>query len=193
MDTSQGERTAILSAQLVEHLPYLQRVARSRVRDDHLAQEAVQATVVAALEGAHTFNRRSKLRTWLTGILLHKIHDAFRCDARDAAMVRAAGAGNQDSLDLYAVDNEAEVGSPVEWRTPDHALHCKQLRGALARALQTLPERQAEAFLLREISGLDTEQIVRTLGVSANNVWVLLHRARAGMRAALEREGYSCA
>jgi RNA polymerase sigma-70 factor (ECF subfamily) len=72
-------------------------------------------------------------------------------------------------------------------------LHRKQLRGAIFRAIGRLPERQAEAFVMRELSGLETDEICRALGVTANHAWVLLHRARAGLRAALARDGFSCA
>ena len=191
MDTARGERAAIVATQLVEHFPYLLRVARSRVRDENLAEEAVQETLLAALAGARTFDGRAKFRTWLTGILLHKIHDGFRFDAREAAWRLATEALSDDAAEVHAAEKES--GAAIEWRTPEHALYCKQIRDAIARALKTLPPRQAEAFLLREIAGLDSEQLGRTLGVSTNNVWVLLHRARGGLRSALEREGYSCA
>ena len=173
MDSRKVERTAIVAAGLGEHLVYLTRLARSRVRDEHRVEEAVQDTLLAALESAHTFDGRAKLRTWLTGILLHKIHDGYRRAARDIATEPAA------------------TTEPVEWVTPDHTLHVKQLWGAFARALSDLPEHQADALLLREVSGLDTPQICRKLGISRANLWVLMHRARVGLRAALERDGFS--
>lgn len=175
MDTARSERAAIVATQLVEHAPFLLRVARSRVRDDHLAEEAVQDALLAALESAHSFKGRAKLRTWLTGILLHKIHDAFRRAAREPVLP----ADEHDALDT--VDDD----------TPDRALHGKQTREALLRSLALLPPRQAHAFVMWEVSGADAQQIGRALGVSVNNVWVLLHRARAGLRAALEHEGFS--
>ena len=107
MDTSRNERNALLAAEIARHSGYLLRYARSRVRDEHLAEEAVQETLLAALESLESFNGRASLRTWLTGILLHKIHDGFRRGARDGA------------------PPEGEVPEAVEWLTPDHALHVK--------------------------------------------------------------------
>jgi RNA polymerase sigma-70 factor (ECF subfamily) len=77
--------------------------------------------------------------------------------------------------------------------TPDHSLHVKRMCGAFAEAVDTLPARQAEAFLMAEISGAETERMCRKLGVSRGNLWVLLHRARTALRANLEGRGYSVA
>ena len=169
------ERNALLATEVARHTGYLLRYARSRVRDEHLAEEAVQETLLAALESLESFNGRATLRTWLTGILLHKIHDGFRRSARDG-----------DPTDGAASE-------PVEWLTPDHALHVKRLCGAFAEAVGTLPERQAEAFLMGEIAGVESERICRKLGISRGNLWVLLHRARAALRANLGERGFSLA
>jgi len=154
---------------------YLLRYARLQLRDPAQAEDAVQETLLAALESLDSFNGRATLRTWLTGILLHKIHDGFRRGARDG------DAGDSDAAE------------PVEWLTPDHSLHVKRLCSAFMEAVGKLPERQAQALLLGEISGLETERVCRKLGVSRGNLWVLLHRARTGLRAELDRRGFSLA
>jgi RNA polymerase sigma-70 factor (ECF subfamily) len=175
MDTSRNERNAVLATEVAQQTGYLLRYARTRVRDEHIAEEAVQETLLAALECLDSFSGRATLRTWLTGILLHKIHDGFRRGARDG-----------DPLDGDATE-------PVEWLTPDHALHVKRMCGVFAEAVETLPARQAEAFLMADISGAETERMCQKLGVSRGNLWVLLHRARAALRANLEGRGYSIA
>ena len=166
MDTSKNERNALLAAEIARHSGYLLRYARSRVRDEHLAEEAVQETLLAALESLESFNGRATLRTWLTGILLHKIHDGFRRATRHEAA-------------------EGEMPEPVEWLTPDHALHVKRLCGAFVDAVKKLPDRQAKAFLMGEIEGSPTDRICRELGVSRSNAWVLIHRAKAALRGSL--------
>jgi len=167
MDTSRNERRALLAAEVARHSDYLLRYARSRVRDDALAEDAVQETLLAALESLDSFDGRATLRTWLTGILLHKIHDAFRRSVREPGMP------------------EGEIPEPVEWLTPDHSLHVKRLCGAFVKAVRELPERQAKAFMMSEISEAGTESVCRALGVSRNNAWVLIHRAKASLRGAL--------
>ena len=173
MDTHKAERDALLATRIAEHSSFLMRVARSRVRDPHRAEEAVQETLLAALECAHSFDGRATLRTWLTGILLHKIFDGFRHCAR------AIPQGDEPFPEV------------PDWMTPDRALHGKRLWNAFARALAELPRRQAEALVLREIEGRGTEDVCRALGVSPGNLWVLLHRAKARARLALAREGFA--
>jgi RNA polymerase sigma-70 factor, ECF subfamily len=185
MDTQRSEQSALLATRLAEHIDYLRRFARSRMRDEDLAEEAVQETLLAALESGDRFAARAKLRTWLTGILLHKIHDEFRRGAREG-LHRHSRDGDSDHAPI-----EESIAAPDGG--PDHAVHCRELRAAIDRAVAALPPRQKEAFLLKEVSGLETEQLQRLLGVSTGNVWVLLHRARAHLQAALTREGFSVA
>jgi RNA polymerase sigma-70 factor (ECF subfamily) len=146
---------------------YLLRYARSRVRDDHLAEEAVQETLLAALESLDSFDGRATLRTWLTGILLHKIHDAFRRSVRDPSLP------------------EGEVPEAVDSITPEHALHVKRLCEGFVRAVKSLPDRQARAFVMAELAERPTEDICRALGVTRTNAWVLVHRAKASLRGTL--------
>src|SRR4029078_10439527 len=121
MDTSRQERNAVLAAEIAQQTGYLLRYARTRVRDDHLSQEAVQDTLLAALESLDSFDGRATLRTWLTGILLHKIHDGFRRGARDAELP------------------DAEAAEPIEWLPPERALHVKRLCRAFVEAVKKLP------------------------------------------------------
>lgn len=187
MDTTGTERSALFAAQLAEHLDYLRRFARTRARDDELAEEAVQETMLAALESGHRFEGRARLRTWLTGILLHKIHDRFRRGTREATLHEADVDG--DFVDFLHAAAAGATGSSAD--APDRSLHNKQLRAALDRALAALPPRQREAFLLQELSAIDTAHATQLLGVSKGNFWVLVHRARAHLQAALLREGFS--
>jgi RNA polymerase sigma-70 factor (ECF subfamily) len=191
MDTHRFEHDAVFATRLAEQSGYLLRFARSRLRDEHLAEEAVQDTLVAALQGGHSFAGRAKLRTWLTGILLHKIHDGFRRDARDARLRCEAPQERRDEAGGFDEDLEPMAGSSSAPVSPERALHCRQLGAAMDRAIKALPPRQAEVFLLREVSGLDTAEVCRTLGLSTSNAWVLFHRARAALRKALEVEGFS--
>ena len=171
MDTHKAERQALLAIRIAEQSAFLLRVARSRVRDPHQAEEAVQETLLAALECAESFSGRATLRTWLTGILLHKIFDGFRHQRR------------------YVGQEEDELPEAVDGNTPEHALHGSRLWKAFARTLEEMPRRQAEALVLREIEGVSTAQACRRLGVSQGNFWVLLHRAKARVRVVLAYEG----
>lgn len=173
MDTHPAERDALLATRIAEHTDFLLRVARARVRDPQRAEEAVQEALLAALECAHAFDGRATLRTWLTGILLHKIYDGFRRSARDVPL---------------GDDAPPEV---PDWNTPERALHGKRFWEAFMRTLAELPGRQAQALVMREIEGRETDDVCRALGVSPGNLWVLLHRAKARLRVALAHEGFA--
>ena len=168
MDTNPGEHRALLAARIASESGYLLRYARTRVRDEHLAQEAVQETLLAALESIDSYGARARLRTWLTGILLHKIHDLFRRGAREGALP------------------EGDVPEGADALTPERLLHAKRLGEAFVAAIEELPPRQARAFTMREIEGLTGESICRELGISSGNFWVLIHRARSALRASLK-------
>lgn len=176
---------------LASHRPYLMRVAMIRVRDPQRAEDVVQETLLAALRATAGFAGRSAYRTWLTGILLHKIHDDHRRRAREDSQVcldEAFGNGTDDELFDEA---GAWRSPPADWGGPERALENKQFLAAFARGVEALPPRQAEAFLLREVTGLASEEICARLGVTPANLWVLLHRARNGLRAALGREWFA--
>ena len=168
MDAAHIDRHALLGIRIAAEMGYLTRYARSRMRDEQLAQEAVQETLLAALESRDSFGGRAKLRTWLTGILLHKMHDAFRRAAREGCVP------------------EGEPHESVDAITPDDCVHARQVGALFLAALESLPPKQARAFTMREIEGKTSRSICRELGVSTGNFWVLMHRARAALRAATQ-------
>jgi RNA polymerase sigma-70 factor (ECF subfamily) len=154
-----------------------------RLRDRDLAEEAVQETFLAALKARHTFSGRSSERTWLVGILKHKVVDHFRKLSREP----------------FAETVEQEEGSFIEegewrghWRAGDGPLDWgpvpdrKAFWEVLDACLLKLPPRLADAFTLREIDGLSGEEVCKVLRVTPTNLWVMLHRCRAQLRRCLE-------
>jgi RNA polymerase sigma-70 factor (ECF subfamily) len=165
---------------------YLLRYASLQLRDRHAAEDAVQETLVAALAGAAGFEGRSNLRTWLTGILKHKIIDAIRRQSRDAATV-SADAGELDAL--FAADGHW-IDPPGAWADPDAALEQKHFFAALEACLERLPQKIAQAFMMREHLGFETGEICKELAITPTHCWVLLYRARAALRECLEKEWF---
>lgn len=149
--------------------PQLVRFARSRLRDRHQAEDAVQETLLAALEGRGGFAAGSSLRTWVIGILKHKIVDSMRASGREVPL-----------------DPENE---PVHETGPEDRLARRRLVEALGRGLQRLPANAARAFLLREAIGMDTAEVCKELAISSSNCWVMLHRARKRLRECQEIRG----
>jgi len=180
------ESFAAAPLELEQHRPYLLRFALLQLRDRTAAEDAVQDTLLAAIQGASRFAGQSSVRTWLVGILKHKIVDGIRKTAREQPVERSDGDGAEDLDALFSDDGHfAEV--PGEWASPERSLEERRFFEALERCLQALPRNTASAFTMRELLGLDTEEICKELGISTSNCWVMLYRARMSLRACLER------
>ncbi len=162
------------------------RYALIRVRDTEAAKDLVQEAFLAAIQARERFSGRSSPKTWLIGILKHKIVDHYRKVARES------GNPDRDPEDAAFGPNGRWRTPPTDWKTdPGVALDRKEFWDALRRCLAELPPRQAAAFSLRELEGLDTEEIRQVFEATATNVWVLLHRARMGLRECLAAVGFS--
>lgn len=164
--------------------------AASRVRDRTIAQDLVQETFLAAIKARDGFAGRSSERSWLFGILRNKLVDYYRRQAREltitdleAPLPEEQGAfGNRGP----SKDGWVMRVAPKVWDSPDSDLMRKEFQQVLRDCLSQLPEKSAQVFMLREIDGVSSEEICKDLGVSPNNLWVLLHRARLGLRRCLE-------
>jgi RNA polymerase sigma-70 factor (ECF subfamily) len=159
---------------------YLLRYASLQLRSPEQAEDAVQETLVAALAAEKSFAGRSQLRTWLTGILKHKIVDAIRRSGREQPLP-------DDSLE----DLDALFDATGHWREPpqdwpEQALEQKEFLQALEKCLAMLPARTSQVFLMREHLGLATAEICKELGITATHCWVLLYRARMALRECLQ-------
>jgi RNA polymerase sigma-70 factor, ECF subfamily len=166
--------------------PYLLRYARLQLRDAHAAEDAVQETLLAALAGEAGFAGRSNLRTWLTGILKHKIVDALRRVSREAPL------GEDESEPDPLFDERGHWrDAPSAWEDPDAALEQKEFLAALERCLAGLPQKSARAFMMREHLGFETGEICKELGVTPTHCWVLLYRARMALRECLQQNWFA--
>ncbi len=167
-----------------EYADALFRYAMSRVGNREVALELVQETFLAVVKGAE-FNGRSSPKTWLIGILRHKIVDHFRRVARSPDSPVA-----DPEAELFA-ENGQWLAPPGAWPfDPSRALDRKQFRKALQLCLQGLQAKRASIFVLREMEGLSTEELCKEFETTTTNVWVILHRARLALRACLERSGF---
>ena len=166
---------------------YLLRYASLQLRDSHTAEDAVQETLLAALAGEATFQGRANLRTWLTGILKHKIIDAIRRSTREATLLPEADTSEFDAL----FDESGHwIEPPAAWTDPDASLEQKRFFAALEACLQKLPQKIAHAFLMREHLGLETGEICKELAITPTHCWVLLYRARMALRECLEKDWF---
>lgn len=171
---------------LTEHGDYLFRYARRRLFSDEQAEDAVQECLLAALKSYSGFAGDSAERTWLTGILKHKIIDLIRKQARE---VTAPAGRDEDGNDDWEAlfDQSGHWAEPLrDWGNPSSTLENSRLRVLLDECFGRLKPAWAQIFSLRELSGLSNEEICKELGISQTNAWVMLHRARLSLRECLD-------
>ena len=174
---------------------FLYHFTLSRIKDPSIAEDLVQETFLAALKARKNFQGRSTARTWLIAILKHKIVDYIRKQVREHASDKV-----ESMLDTSANDPvDSSFNDEGDWRIrpskwaidPMKLYEQKEFMDTLYQCLGELPERQAEAFMMREIDGLSTEEICKLLNISATNSWVMLYRARMWLRRCLEKSWLS--
>lgn len=177
----------------------LYRYALSRLYNHAASEDVVQETFLAAIRAEQGFSGRSSIRTWLIGILKHKIVDLIRKESRE-----------QGLEDIEAIDSQEEVffdrkgrwrAAPADWQiNPGKMLEQKEFMDVLTRCLEHLPDRLRRIFVLRELENQKTEEICKDLAISATNLWVMLYRGRMRLRNCLsknwfdatDKEGESC-
>ena len=169
--------------------PYLVRYASLQLRDLDAVQDAVQETLLAALAGEANFAGRSNLRTWLTGILKHKIVDTIRRQSRET-LISGDAAGDDSGFDELFEANGHWVEHPAAWTDPDASLQQQQFYAALEECLARLPKKTAQVFMMREHLGSETAEICKDLSVTPTHCWVLLYRARMALQLCLDKNWF---
>lgn len=177
---------------LEQHGSALYRFALVRLRDTSKAEEIVQDTLVAALQAHERFNGGASVRTWLIGILKHKIMDQFRHEAREAQLISPDHQHTEDNP--FADEDFFDASgswrdSLSDWGNPEDTLERSQLMAILQRCLDALPKRLGQLFMLREVMEENTETICQEMKISPTNVWTMLYRARMGLRQCLDQNG----
>ncbi len=187
----EGDRAALNRLVAREH-SWLVRLARAIVKDEARAAEVAQDSWIAIMRALRTFEGRSALRTWMATIVLNR---AKTIAARGARTVPVADFAN-DSIDD---EDDADAGSftagfwslskaPGRWHeaTPEALLERRQIAENILSCVDRLPENQRTVLTLRDVEGWSSEEVRNALGLSESNQRVVLHRARAKLRAALE-------
>ncbi|WP_439686715.1 DNA-directed RNA polymerase sigma-24 subunit RpoE [Cupriavidus oxalaticus] len=178
-------------AELQAVRPYLLRFARLQLRDEGLAEDAVSETLLAALEHPDRFAGQSSLRTYLVGILKHKLIDSLRSGRREVRLALVApedgeAPSEQEALDALFTRNGHYQDPPSDWGDPERAFERREFFEILQLCVDRLPPRLGRLFMMREWLELDTEEICQVLQISATNAWAMLYRARMRLRACLE-------
>jgi len=175
---------------LDEHGDALFRYALIRVRDSSVAEDLVQDTLLAAMTAAHSFQGASSERTWLIGILRHKLLDFFRRTARERNLEQDWA--NSPVGGSQAFDEQGRWKAALgEWGSPEKSLEKTEFWRVFNGCIDASPEQLRTPFALRELEGLDTNAVIRTLDISSkNNLWVMLSRARQRIRNCLQSQWF---
>lgn len=173
--------------QIVVLRDYLLKFARLQLRNDAWAEDAVSETLLAALSKPQSFDNRSQLKTWLVGILKHKVIDALRHHGREISGLETDEDSTSDPLDSIAFKNDGHFAeTPSDWGNPEEQLKSQQFFRVLEACTDRLPANQGRLFLMREWLELSSEEICKDLQLTPTNLYVQLHRARLRMRECLE-------
>jgi RNA polymerase sigma-70 factor, ECF subfamily len=193
-DVRAGDEAAFL-ALVRRHQPLMLRVARSYVRDARAAEDVVQETWLALLEGIHRFEGRSSLKTWLFRVLVKRAITRAQRDRRQVPFSAFEGEDGEDegpTVDPSRFNPADHPRWPGHWAAapvaiPEERLLAHETLDRVRAAIDGLPARQRTVIVLRDIGSLNPEEVCAALEVSEANQRVLLHRARAKVRAELER------
>ena len=183
------------SRELAELRGKLLRFARLQLRDEGAAEDAVQEALAAAVVNAARFTGQSAVQTWVFAILKNKIVDVIRQQSRsiNVSSLMAEDASFDETFDALfkASEHWQPAARPRDWGDPEATLSDRQFWAVFDACLEHLPERTARVFMMREFLELDTEEICQEVGISGDNCYVILHRARNTLRLCLDKSWFA--
>ena len=164
-------------ARLEEHRKALMRMARLRVRSHEWAEDAVQEALIAAYQSRASYKGRGSVRSWLRGILDHKIHDRFRaeCHYTQADWIDDDASSAEEQLDWAA---RCGVMGDRANEDPMEICSRRQRLSRVAKTLSDMAPGMREAFILQVVEDRPSLEVANRLGISENNCWIRVHRAR---------------
>jgi len=167
---------------------YLFNYTITRVKDRETAQDLVQETFFAGLKSMKNFKGEASERTWLISILKRKIIDHYR--------KINSNKGKAEVRMNFNFDNENEgdwleqrVADPFD-KTAENNLENTELGLAIHNCISELPAKQAQVFKMKTLLGYDTETICNEMGITASNLWVIIHRARTSLASCMEQNWF---
>jgi RNA polymerase sigma-70 factor (TIGR02943 family) len=172
--------------------PVLLKYARLQLRNPAWAEDAVSETLLAALEKPQAFAGASQLKTWLIGILKHKLVDQIRKNSRELSTTASTDDGEDLDELLFAADGHWRE-APHDWGNPEDALRQVDFMKVLEACVEKLPGQQGRLFMMREWLELESDEICKELAITPTNLWVMLHRARLRLKECLQAGWFSTA
>ncbi len=172
-----------------QYADYLFNYAVARVNDTELAKDLVQETFFAGLKSAKNYKGTAAERTWLIAILKRKVIDHYRKinSKKGKAEVRMSYSSQSDTDGDWLEEQVADPMSTLE----NDGIENEELGLAIQECISKLPKKQSLVFTMKTIQGMSTEDICKELGINPSNLWVMIHRARAGLMGCLNQNWFS--
>ena len=191
-----GDESAFITL-LDQYQPSMVRIALIYVRDQEIAQDVVQETWVGVLKGLGDFEGRSSLKTWIFSILTNRAKSRAQREGRYVSMDTGedlGGGSDEPTVDPARFRPADDARWPGHWITgpqpwdnvPEASLLSQETLDIAKQAMDRLPANQKTVISLRDVEGWSSEEVCNVLSISESNQRVLLHRARAAVRRALE-------
>lgn len=172
--------------------PQLLRFANMQLRNAAWAEDAVSECLLAALERPQSFGGQSQLKSWLIGILKHKLVDQIRKNSRELSTTASADDGEDLDELLFAGDGHWRE-TQHDWGNPEDVLRQIDFMKVLEACVDKLPGQQGRLFMMREWLELESDEICKELAITPTNLWVMLHRARLRLRDCLQAGWFNAA
>jgi RNA polymerase sigma-70 factor (ECF subfamily) len=184
---------AKLAAELEKLRPSLLRFAQVQLRNEAWAEDVVSETLIAILEKPQSFAGDSSLKTWVIGILKHKIIDQLRRQKREVQIETDDDRSMDEAIEALFDSTGHWAERQPAWGEPEDTLQRQDFFRVLEACIEKLPANTARVFMMREWLELETEEICKELAMSTSNCWVVLYRARMRLKECLQLNWFGVA
>jgi RNA polymerase sigma-70 factor (TIGR02943 family) len=170
---------------------YLYRYALVRLRHQQRAEDILQETFIAAHKAQDKFLAKASAKTWLFTILRNKITDYYRQKSKETSFTDLESLQQETQNHFSGIHEWLPTDRPNEW-DPSLETHVERTEfwSVLNDCIEKLPNRMGDVFLMRELDGLESQEICETLNIKPCNLWTMMHRARMALRSCLGKNWF---
>ncbi len=169
-----------------EYANMLYQYVIKRVKDNHIAKDLVQDTLLSAWKNIENYTGEASVKTWLFTILKNKIIDHYR-KSSNRITEELSNTETEQAIFFDSADHWHKKAFPMDWGTrTQHSIETKEFYLILTKCKNKLKEIQAAVFNLKYMEDLSSKEICKELNITESNYWVLIHRAKIQLRYCLE-------
>lgn len=158
--------------------------AKPRVNDAQVAEDLVQETFLSAWKAKEGYKGEASEKSWLFTILKNKIIDHYRKKSKD--LVQTGTETDATAVFFDQNDHWTKTDQPLNWSAAEH-LNQQEFFTVFEKCKKKLQQLQQQVFVMKYMDDMDAATICKVLSITSSNYWVLIHRAKLGLRACLEK------